>query len=73
MRLYFSCDCPEKLREDGLYKHTTHCTIKHLNNFIEQDHRHVKRRFLNIMSLASTSLCFFQTLQQNQNLHQNLP
>ncbi|MBY0596288.1 DDE-type integrase/transposase/recombinase, partial [Bacillus bingmayongensis] len=23
----------------------THCTIKHLNNLIEQDHRHVKRRF----------------------------
>ncbi|MBO1582897.1 DDE-type integrase/transposase/recombinase, partial [Bacillus sp. XF8] len=22
-----------------------HCTIKHLNNLIEQDHRHVKRRF----------------------------
>ncbi|MBC6970928.1 IS6 family transposase, partial [Bacillus sp. Xin] len=26
------------------YIHTTHCTIKHLNNLIEQDHRHVKRR-----------------------------
>jgi putative transposase len=25
--------------------HTTHCTVKHLNNLIEQDHRHVKRRF----------------------------
>ncbi|EOO31121.1 hypothetical protein IIU_04739, partial [Bacillus cereus VD133] len=24
---------------------TTHCTVKHLNNLIEQDHRHVKRRF----------------------------
>ncbi|MFU2010125.1 IS6 family transposase [Bacillus pseudomycoides] len=34
-----------KLREQGFYKHTTHCTIKHLNNLIEQDHRHVKRRF----------------------------
>ncbi|PGQ11388.1 DDE-type integrase/transposase/recombinase, partial [Bacillus cereus] len=22
-----------------------HCTLKHLNNLIEQDHRHVKRRF----------------------------
>ncbi|MEW4072583.1 DDE-type integrase/transposase/recombinase, partial [Bacillus thuringiensis] len=22
-----------------------HCTIKHRNNLIEQDHRHVKRRF----------------------------
>ncbi|PEB40264.1 IS6 family transposase [Bacillus pseudomycoides] len=35
----------KKLRENNFYKHTTHCTIKHLNNLIEQDHRHVKRRF----------------------------
>ncbi|AIK35552.1 integrase core domain protein (plasmid) [Bacillus pseudomycoides] len=35
----------KKLRENGFYKHTNHCTIKHLNNLIEQDHRHVKRRF----------------------------
>ncbi|PEF60755.1 DDE-type integrase/transposase/recombinase, partial [Bacillus cereus] len=27
------------------YRHTKHCTIKHFNNLIEQDHRHVKRRF----------------------------
>ncbi|MBG0972724.1 IS6 family transposase [Bacillus sp. SRB3LM] len=35
-----------KLKEQGFYKHTTHCTIKHLNNLIEQDRRHVKRRFV---------------------------
>ncbi|EOP81035.1 hypothetical protein IGM_05761 [Bacillus cereus HuB4-4] len=35
----------KKLKEQGFYKHTAHCTIKHLNNFIEQDYRHVKRRF----------------------------
>ncbi|HDR8474839.1 TPA: IS6 family transposase [Bacillus cereus] len=35
----------KKLKEQGFYKHTTHCTIKHLNNLIEQDHRDVKRRF----------------------------
>ncbi|WP_257205690.1 IS6 family transposase, partial [Bacillus cereus] len=35
----------KKLRKNGFYKHTMHCTIKHLNNRIEQDHRHVKRRF----------------------------
>ncbi|MEK4841284.1 IS6 family transposase [Bacillus sp. FSL L8-0152] len=35
----------KKLKEQGFYKHTTHCTMKHLNNLIEQDHRHVKRRF----------------------------
>lgn len=34
-----------KLKEHGFYKHTTHCTIKLLKNLIEQDHRHVKRRF----------------------------
>ncbi|WP_256941922.1 IS6 family transposase [Bacillus thuringiensis] len=35
-----------KLKEQGFYKRTTHCTIKHLNNLIEQDHRHVKQRFV---------------------------
>ncbi|HHT7228565.1 TPA: DDE-type integrase/transposase/recombinase, partial [Bacillus cereus] len=28
------------------YTDTKHGTIKYLNNFIEQDHRHVKRRFI---------------------------
>ncbi|AFQ30471.1 IS element transposase (plasmid) [Bacillus thuringiensis HD-789] len=35
----------KKLKNNGFYVHTTHCTVKHLNNLIEQDHRHVKRRF----------------------------
>ncbi|OUB84295.1 IS6 family transposase [Bacillus thuringiensis serovar medellin] len=35
----------KKLKKNGFYVHTTHCTVKHLNNLIEQDHRHVKRRF----------------------------
>ncbi len=34
-----------KLRKQGFYQTTIHCTIKHLNNLIEQDHRHVKKRF----------------------------
>ncbi|QPW51671.1 IS6 family transposase (plasmid) [Bacillus thuringiensis] len=34
----------KKLKEQDFYKHTMHCTMKHLNNLIEQDHRHVKRR-----------------------------
>ncbi|KFM95763.1 DDE domain protein [Bacillus clarus] len=38
------CAC-NKLRKQGFYQITIHCTIKHLNNHIEQDHRHVKRRF----------------------------
>ena len=25
---------------------TKHCTVKHQNNLIEQDHRHVKRCFI---------------------------
>ncbi len=38
--------CPfNKLRKQGVYQTTIHCKIKHLNNLIEQDHRHVKRRF----------------------------
>ncbi|KAA0766305.1 IS6 family transposase [Bacillus sp. SH5-2] len=36
----------KKLKENGFYNHTKHCTIKHLNNLIEQGHRHVKRRFV---------------------------
>ncbi|OTX77265.1 IS6 family transposase, partial [Bacillus thuringiensis serovar chanpaisis] len=39
------CAC-KKLKEEGLYKHTNHCTVKYLNNLIEQDHRHIKRRFV---------------------------
>ncbi|MED3063033.1 IS6 family transposase, partial [Bacillus thuringiensis] len=35
----------KKLKNNGFYVHITHCTVKHLNNLIEQDHRHVKRRF----------------------------
>ncbi|OUB13739.1 IS6 family transposase [Bacillus thuringiensis serovar yunnanensis] len=35
----------KKLRHNGFYVDTKHCTVKHLNNRIEQDHRHIKRRF----------------------------
>nr|WP_240671907.1 IS6 family transposase [Bacillus thuringiensis] len=35
----------KKLKNNGFYVHTKHCTVKHLNNHIEQDHRHIKRRF----------------------------
>ncbi|MFZ7807745.1 IS6 family transposase [Bacillus thuringiensis] len=35
----------KKLQKNDFYTHTKHCTVKHLNNLIEQDHRHVKRRF----------------------------
>ncbi|RAN82419.1 IS6 family transposase [Bacillus sp. SRB_331] len=36
----------KKLKKNGFYARTKHCTIKHLNNLIEQDYRHVKRRFV---------------------------
>ncbi|PYE87796.1 putative transposase [Bacillus sp. 196mf] len=35
----------KKLKRDDYYTHTKHYTIKYRNNLIEQDHRHVKRRF----------------------------
>ncbi|WP_414979060.1 IS6 family transposase [Bacillus sp. (in: firmicutes)] len=37
------CAC-KKLKEEGFYKHTKHCTVKYLNNLIEQDHKYIKRR-----------------------------
>ncbi|MGX5633759.1 IS6 family transposase [Bacillus thuringiensis] len=36
----------KKLQKDDYYTHTKHGTIKYHNNLIEQDHRHVKRRFV---------------------------
>ncbi|EJS46500.1 IS6 family transposase [Bacillus nitratireducens] len=35
----------KKLKKNGFYVRTKHCTVNYLNNLIEQDHRHVKRRF----------------------------
>ncbi|PEB77891.1 IS6 family transposase, partial [Bacillus cereus] len=35
----------KKLKKNSFYVRTKHCTFKYLNNLIEQDHRHVKRRF----------------------------
>ncbi|MBD5796922.1 hypothetical protein BHU24_22735 [Bacillus pseudomycoides] len=35
----------KKLKNNGFYVQTKHCTVKHFNNLIEQDHRHIKRRF----------------------------
>lgn len=58
----------KKLRNNGFYTHTAHCTIKHLNNLIEQDHRHVKRRFVKsagFQSLrhASRTIIGIETIQ----------
>ncbi|QWG64607.1 IS6 family transposase [Bacillus mycoides] len=35
----------KKLQKEEYYTHNKHCTIKHHNNLVEPDHRHVKRRF----------------------------
>ncbi|ALZ64642.1 hypothetical protein FORC13_p157 (plasmid) [Bacillus cereus] len=50
----------KKFKQQGCYKHTTHCTIKHLNNLIEHDHRDVKRRF-------TKSAARFTYNQRNRN------
>lgn len=36
----------KKLKKNGFYSRTKHCTIKHLNNLVEQDYSNVKRRFV---------------------------
>ncbi|QWH75394.1 IS6 family transposase (plasmid) [Bacillus mycoides] len=43
----------KKLRNNGFYTHTTHCTIKHLNNLIEQDHRHASRTIKGIETIQA--------------------
>ena len=36
----------KKLKKNGFYVQTKHCTVKRLNNPIAQDHKHIKRRFV---------------------------
>jgi len=43
----------KKLQGIDFYKNTFHCTTKYLNNLIEQDHRHVKRRFARSLGFQS--------------------
>ncbi|MGR5993055.1 IS6 family transposase [Bacillus cereus] len=43
----------KKLLNNGFYKDTKHCTLKPLNNRIEQDHRHVKHRFAQFSGFQS--------------------
>ncbi|XLP21906.1 DDE-type integrase/transposase/recombinase [Bacillus toyonensis] len=45
----------KKLKNNGLYVHTKHCTVKYFNNLIEQDHRQIKRCFAK--SAGFQSLC----------------
>lgn len=61
--------CPfKKLQQNRVYVHTKHCTVKHLNNLnniIEQDHRHIKRRF--VKSAGFQNLCHIQTKEKSDS------
>ncbi|ANS51626.1 hypothetical protein BT246_63350 (plasmid) [Bacillus thuringiensis] len=70
----------KKLQKDDYYTQTKHCTIKHRNNLIEQDHRHVKRRFVKSAGFqtlrhASRTIKGIETIQaiykQRRNLQTN--
>ncbi|PFY54451.1 DDE-type integrase/transposase/recombinase, partial [Bacillus toyonensis] len=45
-----------------------HCTIKHSNNFIEQDHRHVKRCFVKSAGFQNIRYAS-RTLQGIETVH----
>ncbi|MED1299464.1 DDE-type integrase/transposase/recombinase, partial [Bacillus pacificus] len=54
-----------------------HCTIKHHNNRIEQDHRHVKRRFVKSAGFqtlrhASRTIKGIETIQAIYKQRRNL-
>ena len=61
-----------KLKKNGFYEHTKHCTVKYFNNHIEQDHRHTKRRFAKSAGFqnlchASRTLKGIETIQAIYN------
>ncbi|PHD64838.1 DDE-type integrase/transposase/recombinase, partial [Bacillus toyonensis] len=58
----------KKLQKDDFYTHTRHCTVKHLNNCIEQDHRHVKRRFVKSSGFQSIRHAL-RTLKGIETIH----
>lgn len=41
------------LKHNGFYVHTKHCNVMHLNNLIEQDHRHMKPCFVKATGFQS--------------------
>ncbi|OUB35579.1 IS6 family transposase [Bacillus thuringiensis serovar yunnanensis] len=70
----------KKLQKADYYTHTKHCTIKHRNNLIEQNHRHVKSRFVKSAGFqtlrhASRTIKGIETIQaiykQRRNLQTN--
>ncbi len=71
----------KKLQKAEYYVHTNHCTIKYRNNLIEQDHRHIKRRFVKSAGFqtprhASRTIKGIETIQaiykQRRNFQTNL-
>jgi len=67
----------KKLKKANYYTHTKHCTIKHRNNLIEQDHRHVKRRFVKSAGFqtlrhASRTIKGIETIQALYKQRRNL-
>ncbi|WP_439876671.1 IS6 family transposase (plasmid) [Bacillus mycoides] len=67
----------KKLQKADYYTHTKHCTIKHRNNLIEQDHRHVKRRFVKSAGFqtlrhASRTIKGIETIQAIYKQRRNL-
>ncbi|OUB07096.1 IS6 family transposase [Bacillus thuringiensis serovar yunnanensis] len=67
----------KELQKADYYTHTKHCTIKHRNNLIEQDHRHVKRRFVKSSAFqtlrhASRTIKGIETIQTIYKQRRNL-
>lgn len=58
----------KKWKHNGFYAYTKHCTVKHLNNFIGQDHRHIKRRFIKFAGLQNVRHAA-RTLKTNETIH----
>ncbi|MED3358729.1 IS6 family transposase [Bacillus thuringiensis] len=67
----------KKLKKANYYTHTKHCTIKHRNNLIKQDHRHVKRWFVKSAGFqtlrhASRTIKGIETIQALYKQRRNL-
>ncbi|OUB06951.1 hypothetical protein BK708_39535 [Bacillus thuringiensis serovar yunnanensis] len=58
----------KKLKHNGFYVDTKHCTVKHFNNLIEQDHRHIKRRFAKFTGFQNLPHAS-RTLKGIENIH----
>ncbi|WP_081631307.1 MULTISPECIES: IS6 family transposase [Bacillus] len=58
----------KKLQKANYYTDTKHCTVKHLNNFIEQDHKHVKRRFIKFSGFQSIRHAS-RTIKRTETIH----